>query len=495
MRKYWPILLILAVSALTHFAYFGYPDQTVFDEVHFGKFISGYFTGQYFFDIHPPLGKLLISGIGYLSNFQPGFSFANIGETFPDQHYLWLRLLPTLAGTLLPLVIFLLALELGFSSRASLLAGLFIIFENALNIQSRFILLDSFLLLFGFSALLFYLKYHRSDQVIHMQGLALQRYKPKFLILSGLMAGLAASVKWTGLAFLALILVFELVRLSKSAIHPPENSRARATTERERGSGEPSRANPGSKVGRMADLLKSMCFAFLGLIFIPLVIYTSIFALHFSLLPKSGPGDAFMSPEFQKTLAGNMHQNNPEIKPLRFVEKFKELNKQMYQSNERITNQHPYGSKWYTWPFLSRTVYFWQKDVGPQPEKIYLLGNPLIWWAGTVSVIFLLICTVQNLLNRKWPNFTESFLLLGFFINLLPFIGIKRVMFLYHYFPSLIFAFLTLAYLTDKSQKKGLFAFLVLISVVGFLYFSPFTYGLPLSPETQKYLFWFSNWR
>ncbi len=31
----------------------------VFDEVHFGKFISGYIRGTYFFDIHPPAGKLL----------------------------------------------------------------------------------------------------------------------------------------------------------------------------------------------------------------------------------------------------------------------------------------------------------------------------------------------------------------------------------------------------------------------------------------------------
>ncbi len=197
------ILIIVALSALIHFAYFGQPNQTVFDEVHFGKFISGYFTGEYFFDIHPPLGKLLISGMGYLTGFKPGFSFASIGETFPDHHYLWLRFLPALAGTLLPLVIFLLALELGFSSKASFLAGFFIIFENALNIQSRFILLDSFLLLFGFSALLFYFFYRRHPS-------------SKWLVLTGLSAGLAFSVKWTGLAFLGMILILELIRFIKN---------------------------------------------------------------------------------------------------------------------------------------------------------------------------------------------------------------------------------------------------------------------------------------
>lgn len=467
------IILILALSALTHFAFFGHPNETVFDEVHFGKFISSYLTGEYFFDVHPPLGKLLISGVGYLTGFKPGFSFANIGEVFPDRHYLWLRLLPTLAGTILPLIVFLLAQELGFSKRASFLAGLFTIFENALNIQSRFILLDAFLLLFGFSSLLFYFKYRHPESEPWKSP---RGSTSKSLILAGIFAGLAASVKWTGLAFLGIILILELIRFSKSVLHPLESSRAESW---------------GSRGGRMADLLKS----FFGFILIPLAIYTSTFALHFYLLPKSGPGDAFMSPEFQKTLAGNMHQNNAQTGNFNFINKFIELNKQMYLANQRIATIHPYGSRWYGWPFISRSVFFWQDTTGPRQEKIYLLGNPLIWWAGTIAMFFLTIHGIKSLLHRKLLSKPGNFLLLGFFINLLPFIGISRVMFLYHYFPSLIFSFLTLAYGVNRTNKKSVFAFLTTIAVIGFLYFSPLTYGLPLSPQIQNYLFWFANWR
>ncbi|TSC74634.1 MAG: dolichyl-phosphate-mannose-protein mannosyltransferase [Parcubacteria group bacterium Gr01-1014_44] len=506
------ILLILALSALTRFAFFGHPNQTVFDEVHFGKFISGYFTGQYFFDIHPPLGKLLISGMGYLTGFQPGFSFANIGETFPDRHYLWLRFLPTLAGALLPLVIFLLAQTLGFSRKASLLAGLLTVFENALLVQSRFILLDSFLLLFGFSALLFYFKYRPPE--VQPRELCLTKVKPwsdkgltlglKWLILSGLTAGLAASVKWTGLSFLGIILILELASKIKTIIQRRSGDTFSSAVEKK-------------YVHR--SLSKSLWQSVFGLILIPLAIYTSIFALHFYLLPKSGPGDAFMSAEFQKTLAGNVHHQNSQASTLSFVGKFTELNKQMYSSNQRITATHPYGSKWHSWPFLSRSVFFWQDTTHPREEKIYLLGNPLIWWAGSIAMILLIVKSIKKVILRKatwrrgtlfastvetkssspepWDssNFTENFLLLGFFINLLPFIGIGRVMFLYHYFPSLIFTILTLAYLANKANKKSLFAFLTVISVAGFLYFSPLTYGLPLSPQIQNYLFWFANWR
>src|SRR3989344_1934712 len=154
MNKKTAVLALLAISALTHFVFFGHPDETVFDEVHFGKFISAYYTHEYYFDIHPPLGKLVLAGFGKLFDFKPEFSFAEIGEKFPDNKYMALRFLPILAGTLLPLVIFLLLLELNVSRMAAFFGGLFISIVNALITQSHYILLDSFLLLFGFTSIL-----------------------------------------------------------------------------------------------------------------------------------------------------------------------------------------------------------------------------------------------------------------------------------------------------------------------------------------------------
>ncbi len=43
----------------------------------------------------------------------------------------------------------------------------------------------------------------------------------------------------------------------------------------------------------------------LGLILLPFIIYLSFFYVHFAVLTQSGTGDAFMSPAFQETLAGN----------------------------------------------------------------------------------------------------------------------------------------------------------------------------------------------
>ena len=453
------VLIIVLSSLLTHFLFYGHPNETVFDEVHFGKFISGYFTHEYFFDIHPPLGKLLISGAGYLAGFGPGFSFAEIGEKFPDNAYLWLRLLPTLAGVLLPLIIFFLILRFGLSRIAAFTAATLIVLENATLVQSRFILLDSFLLLFGFSALLTYLKYAQERKIF-------------YLFLSGILAALSLSVKWTGATFLAIIIFLEIIRVVK------EKSASHA----------------------LKDLI--------ALVALPFLIYFSVFAVHLGLLTKSGPGDAFMTPAFQKTLAGNNYQNDISIKPLNIFEKFTELNAEMYRANAGLTAGHPYSSKWYAWPFMIRPIYYWHENsLSPPGEesRIYFLGNPIIWWASTIAMVYLLFETLLSFLRaikRKsltpfWKSNTLQLFLLGSFtFNLLPFIGIKRAMFLYHYMIGLVFATIALAFILDRLEnKKRAFAALLIASLAAFIFFVPLTYGLPLTNFAYHLRVWLPSWQ
>ena len=106
------LIAVFLVSLTLHFVGIWHPREAVFDEVHFGKFVSGYFTGEYFFDIHPPLGKLMIAGMGKAAGFQPGFDFIKIGEEYPNNQYIWLRFLPALFGSLLIPLVYLLTLRL-----------------------------------------------------------------------------------------------------------------------------------------------------------------------------------------------------------------------------------------------------------------------------------------------------------------------------------------------------------------------------------------------
>ena len=437
---------LLAVLSLTiHFAWFGHPNMTVFDEVHFGKFLSAYFTHEYYFDIHPPLGKLMEAGWGWLWGFKPGFSFANIGEVFPDHMYMVLRFLPSLAGALLPLVIFGIARKLRFSLTASALAGALVALDNALITQSRFILLDPFLLLFGFSAIWCYLKY---------------AYKPKifWLIAAGLLGAMAMSIKWTGATFLAIIFILEVVRLwqNRKSLHWFKDG------------------------GKLT----------VSLVVLPFIFYFSVFAVHFALLTKSGTGDAFMSPAFQHSLKGNANASDETLKDPSLLSKFFELNLQMYESNQRLTATHPYSSKWYTWPLMQRPIFYWVSD----DSRIYLLGNPIVWWGSTVAVLMILMDALLGGIRRLDPRL---WLLLGAWsFNLLPFIGIDRVMFLYHYLTALVWAILILAYIVDKSKYRRHIAIgLTASALILFVFFAPLTYGLPLSEGAYDARVWLSSWR
>ena len=462
-KKY--LLIILTLSLLTRFAFFGNPAETVFDEVHFGKFVSGYFTGQYFFDIHPPLGKLMIAGMAKISGFQPGFSFADIGQKFPDDSYKWLRFLPKLTGAFLPLVIFLIALELGISQKFAFLAGLLLVFENSLLAQSRFILIDSFLLLFGFLGILFFLK-HKKRQKNISHGRSFLTNSTSYLLLAGVFASLAVSIKWTGFAFLGLIGIFYLISWIKSK-----------------------------------EKTKSAVRGLTFLIIIPSVIYFSTFAIHFSLLDKPGPGLAFHPPNFQET---------------NILKKFAGLNLELYRSNARLGAGHPYTSQWYQWPFMNKPIYYWNSSTNSSQvsSKIYFLGNPFIWWLSTIAVIYFLISTLKKLksvsLNHSsrfagsesrildFPKQKSGLLALGYLLNLLPFIFIGRVMFLYHYLTALIFAILILVYLLDKTKfAKNKIAFKAILagSIILFLFFSPLTYGLAIPEWYYKLMVWLPAWR
>ncbi|EOD40728.1 hypothetical protein EMIHUDRAFT_454183 [Emiliania huxleyi CCMP1516] len=129
---------LLGAGVLTRFYGLAWPDEVVFDEVHFGKFITGYLTGQYFFDIHPPTGKLLIAAVAWASGFRGTQPFQKIGEAYRVGTNLFaLRALPAAFGAALPPLLFSLARQLGCSSASSLLVGCLVLLDGATLGEAR----------------------------------------------------------------------------------------------------------------------------------------------------------------------------------------------------------------------------------------------------------------------------------------------------------------------------------------------------------------------
>ncbi len=460
---------IFILSSVTHLLYFGKPAGVVFDETYFMKFVGYYETGSYYFDIHPPLGKLIFLVFAHAIGVTPSIEIGNIGTALPPSLIL-LRLLPIFAGILLPVVVYYLCRRLKLSSLVSLVAGILICFENSLVVESRFVLMDSTLILCGFLFLLFYLVFN--------DRLRASRRAWPFLIISAIFLSCAASIKWSGLFFIPSVALLEFYRAFVDKTFPHLHLWQ-----------------------KLRSLITVVCVY--GAIFS--VTYLSAFAIHFSLLPLSGSGDAFMSPAFQKTLEGNMYATDDSIPPRRFFGKLFELNAAMYDANKTLVIPHPYSTKFYTWPLLKRGVYFWEGEhstSSPAFGRIYLMGNPFVYWFSTLAVIGMLcyagVLMVKRRAHHMKNEWTAAFILGAYFGNFIPFIFIGRVMFLYHYEAALVMSIIALAYLLDHiSHKKvqiGVIVYLLLVCISTFIFFSPLTYGTPLSQESFNSRMWLRSW-
>lgn len=424
------LLILFALALLTRFLFLSYPAEVVFDEVHFGKFVSAYFTHQYYFDIHPPLGKLMIAGFANLFGFNPEIGFEKIGEAANSHALLILRFLPALFGVLFILVVYQIVIALGGSKKAAFLAGLLIVFDNAFLVESKFILVDNFLFFFGFSSILVYLLSQNQENRIK---------KYLFYFSSMILAGLAFSIKWTGLSFLGIIFSLSFINFLRSI-----------------------------SLKRLFKLLVEVIISIILFIFT----YSLFFIPHFKILSLSGPGDAFMSQDFQKTLI----KEGQEQGYLSFGSKFIELNQKMYSYNTGLTKGHTDSSKWYQWPLMRKPVWYWEKKDIETAANIYLMGNPLIWLSGLLAVFW----GIYRFFKTR--NKAYFVLLLGYFANLLPYVFVTRAAFIYHYLPSLTFAIILLALWINKTKKEFYLSYLITAFLI-FLIISPISYGAVLSTK------------
>lgn len=72
-----------------------------------------------------------------------------------------LRLIPALCGSLITPTVYLILTEMGLSNWAGTLAALMVVLDTAILAQSRFILLESMMMLFALFAILSVLKFRR----------------------------------------------------------------------------------------------------------------------------------------------------------------------------------------------------------------------------------------------------------------------------------------------------------------------------------------------
>ena len=102
----------------------------IWDEAHFGKFSQKYLDREFYFDVHPPLGKMLTALSGFIYGQSKDFEFSS-KENFPDKFdYQGMRRFHSLISSLTPLFGYLVLREFRISLRRSLLLSMLFLFEN-----------------------------------------------------------------------------------------------------------------------------------------------------------------------------------------------------------------------------------------------------------------------------------------------------------------------------------------------------------------------------
>ncbi|KAF9804116.1 hypothetical protein SFRURICE_020544 [Spodoptera frugiperda] len=260
---------LLALALCTRLPHLDEPHYIVFDELHYGRYVSLYTKGVFFFDAHPPLGKQLLYLAGRAAGYDGNFTFDRIGTPYTENVPVTaLRLIPALAGSMLVAVVYQLMLEISFYHWTAILAGLLVLFENCFLAQSRFMLLESIQILFGLCGVLCAI---RSTRRTGLESVV-------WLCFAAFSLGCCFSVKYSGLYsyFLAVFLVGRQIwqRIGQ----------------------------PGSGL----RLALSALWRLLILIIIPLAVYVGVFYAHLTMLPKAGPHDSVMTSAFQASLQGGL---------------------------------------------------------------------------------------------------------------------------------------------------------------------------------------------
>jgi dolichyl-phosphate-mannose--protein O-mannosyl transferase len=164
------------------------------------------------------------------------------------------------------------------------------------------------------------------------------------------------------------------------------------------------------------------------------------------------------------------------------------MQEQMWWYHTGLRATHPYSSSWWSWPLLIRPIYLYTSDeVGGMVARIYAMGNPPVFWFGLASVV---LCTIYSYLEK---NKNLALVVFSYLIFFVPWAVSPRIMFLYHYLPSIPFMCIAIGYILRRNSKL-IFAYLF-ICLLCFIYFYPHWAGLQVPLWLDKSYYWLASWR
>ena len=128
--KWLTVTLLTLLAAFTRLYKISARNTVIWDEAHFGKFASYYLKRHFYFDLHPPLGKMLNSLPGFLAGYKGDFMFSS-GDSYPSSvPFVSMRIFNAVFGIMVTPVAYWTAFNLGFSRTSCILLAVMTIFGS-----------------------------------------------------------------------------------------------------------------------------------------------------------------------------------------------------------------------------------------------------------------------------------------------------------------------------------------------------------------------------
>ncbi len=494
-----------------------YMNSTYFDEIYHPRTAYEHLNNVYPYEVsHPPLGKLIISiGIAMFGMVPFGWRFMG-----------------TLFGVLMVPILYVFLKNLFGKTPVALCGAALFTFDFMHLVQTRIATIDTYGVFFILVSYYFMYRW-----LAVPAGKKLRHYVLP-LFLSGLFWGVGCASKWTvvyagaGLALLWLLgMIFkagdwhEAELAAQTQPVPPEVRRevTEAMFREEQPAWTPPRV-PSFTAHAWGTVGLSVVF----FVVIPLMIYT---ASYFPYAAAKGNGGSFLElagqsagwfweclperleqyPEQMARVTENLAREGktPGVAD-RIGAFFQAIPDQsgnpvdlmlrnqyfMLTYHQSVHTPHPYQSNWYQWIIDARPILYYQDFSVQGMRGIFAsFNNPLVSWAGLLAFFAVAVQMVRRKCGKA------LFIVLATLSQLVPWTAIGRVLFAYHYFPTVLFLCFAIAYLMDdmlnrKREWAGL-AVYGFTGCAGLLYaiFYPELIGI-LVPNwyATYFLRWFPSW-
>jgi dolichyl-phosphate-mannose-protein mannosyltransferase len=430
-------LLFFAVSFLTRAFNFKVPQEVVFDEAHFGTFINNYISRRFYFDIHPPLAKLILFASARLLGYDGGADFLSRYSPAGYPFYCYLRLVPAFWGSFISPLIFLALRAADAPLLLSCAGGLMCCLDLCLICESRYILSDGILHMFG--ALTIFTSFFLETFPFCTPDWWV------WLCLASLSCGCVVSCKHTALGVVAFCVSFHLFGTLRN-----QQCFLDIFTLRE-------------FLTRLSTL---GCLSAL--------VYISSFAVHFALTTHWNDDAVYVTERFERSLI----RDNSTVAPMGVFDKFVEMNLLIIENNMKIPSYHPWASSWWTWPLmLSHGTLFWEEGN----RHVWSVGTPFVWIASSLGLALGVFAVATGARNSATIVATT----IGWAFSFFPFALVPRSTWNYHYLIPLLFAVVgTVIAAAAVGPADGIAITAIVATLIAFLWVAPVVYGIPVTNDT-----------